>query len=318
MKADKKQELKQLYVQRLFNAGYDSIESLIELDPPTIMNIIQSNLPTAENLFVASLKTYFKMMQEKFHGKPPHGLNRQLNNYGYRTLQEVADANPAIIAKALKISLENAGEIVLHAMELTVKEKKVETKTSDELIEELDKEIAHHIGKIEQEKEKEKEKDQKLVEDAVKRIYDTISLPSQEFQISLEQKDRIESIIERFTINFPACTGFALYDKHVQGVFHYFTDKAAEQTLANIHENLPELFWKINVALVNKEEYGWIKAPPHLVWLEAIRDQKTQRQLTYLALFIFEATAKEGVGTATPTIKGIMKEIKEIIYQGEK
>ncbi|MBD3191420.1 MAG: hypothetical protein GF308_12300 [Candidatus Heimdallarchaeota archaeon] len=313
MKADKEQELKQLYIQRLFNAGYNSIESLIELDPPTIMNIIQSNLPTAENLFVASLKTHLKLIQEKYRGKPPQGLNRQLNNYGYRTLYELADANPAIIAKALKISLEHAGEIVLHAMELTVKTKNVEMKTSDELIEELDKELAHHMGRMDQEQQKGKLK--KLVDDTVKRIYDTISLPSQELQISLKQKDKIEKIIERFIITFPACTGFALYNKEVQGIFKYFTDRSAEQTLANIHENLPELFWKINVALMNKEEYGWVKAPPHLVWLEAIRDKKTERQLTYLALFIFEARAKEGVGTATPTIKGIMKEIKEIIYQ---
>jgi hypothetical protein len=39
-----------------------------------------------------------------------------------------------------------------------------------------------------------------------------------------------------------------------------------------------------------------------------------KRQLSYIGLFVFEAESQDGVGTATPTIKGIIKEIERIIY----
>ena len=77
---------------------------------------------------------------------------------------------------------------------------------------------------------------------------------------------------------------------------------------------MPSLFWKISLVLEEKNEYGWVNAQPHLVWIEAIRDRSMKRQLAYIGLFVFEAESQDGVGTATPTIKGIIKEIERIIY----
>ena len=59
-------------------------------------------------------------VQIYFQGEPPEGVNKALTDLGYMTIQEIADANPGIIAKALQISLDNAGDIVLYSMELSV------------------------------------------------------------------------------------------------------------------------------------------------------------------------------------------------------
>jgi hypothetical protein len=132
--------------------------------------------------------------------------------------------------------------------------------------------------------------------------------------INKRQREEITKLIEQFTTVFPACVGFVIYNKRGEGMLKYAKDKRAEKTLLDIHESIPNTLWKISLALEEKDEYGWINSPPHLVWIEALRDRKQRRQLAYIGLFIFESEAKEGVGTATPTIKGIVKEIERIIY----
>jgi len=312
MPVDKEQELKQLYLHRLKSMGYHTIPELIEILPPTIMNVIGSTISIAEQLFMAAIKSHMLLVQKEFHGDPPQGINKALTTMGYMTIQELAEANPTIIAKALKISLDNAGELALYAMELSVKQDDFIV-ASDELIDDLDKEIGHYLGQLER-----LEQDQKLkeiVDISVQKIHDTIKFPSAEFAISQEQKKGIQQIIQQFMTVFPACTGFAIYNKRGEGVYSFSNDTHAKQTLEIIHESISSLIWKISLSLEERDEYGWISAQKHLVWIEALRNRKSKRQLAYIGLFVFESEARKGVGTATPTIKGIIKEIERIVYE---
>ncbi|NHJ05447.1 MAG: hypothetical protein EAX90_11520 [Candidatus Heimdallarchaeota archaeon] len=309
---NREQELKKLYLERLYEAGYNTVPKLVQVLPPTIMNIIQSDIITAEKLFVAALKSHMTLIYKEFDGDPPEGINKPLNDIGYMTIQEIAEANPTIIAKSLKINLENAGDIVLHAMELSVSQYESINKTGKDMLDDLDKEISHYLGQLDR-----LEKDQKLktiVEETVLKIYDTIKMPSEEIKITQNQKEEILAIINQFMTVFPACTGFVLYNKRGEGILNIANDKQAKKTLTNIHDSIPTLFWKISLVLEEKDEYGWINAHPHIVWIETVRNRNLKRQLAYIGLFLFEASAKEGVGTATPTIKGISKEIERIIY----
>ena len=310
----REQELKKLYLERLKEAGYTTVPELVQVLPPTLMNIIQSNTETAEKLFIAALKSHMFLINKEFQGDAPEGINKPLNDIGYMTIQELSEANPMTIAKTLKINLENAGDIVLYAMELSLNQGESVTGVGKELIDDLDREISHYLGQLER-----LEQDQKLktiVEEAVHKIYDTIKMPDTETAISVEQKEEIQKIIKQFMTVFPACTGFVIYNKRGEGILNISSDERAKKTLANIHSSIPTIFWKISLALEKKDEYGWINAHPHLVWIETIRNRKLKRQLAYIGLYIFEAESKEGVGTATPTIKGITKEIERIIYGG--
>jgi len=312
MSKDKEMELKKLYLEKLRSAGYNTVPELVEILPPTIMNILGSTISTAENLFVTALKTHMKNIQDQFQGDKPDGINKALTDLGYMTIQEVAEANPSIIAKALKINLTDAGDIVLYAMELSVVQEKIEQKDGKVIIENLDKEISHYLGHLDRLEQNKKLK--VLVDETVHRIRETIKLPSEELIIIEEQKVRIQKVIEQFITVFPACTGFAIYNKRGEGIYNFAIDDDAKGTLANIHNSISSLFWKISLALEEKDEYGWINAYPHLVWIEAIRDRSLKRQLAYIGIFVFEAESQEGVGTATLTIKGIIKEIERIIY----
>ena len=313
MNANKEQELKRLYLERLKDAGYNTVPELVEILPPTIMNIIGSNIVTAEMLFIAAMKSHMSYIQKVFQGSPSEGLNKALNDFGYMTVNEIAEANATIIAKTLHISLENAGELVLYAMELSTASEYGGSVSQEDLIDDLDKEISHYLGQLER-----IETDQKLkvlVEESVQKIHETIKLPAEEISLVKDQKDRIIKVIEQFTTVFPACTGFVIYNKRGEGVLNFTTDARSKATLEKIHESIPSLFWKISLVLEERNEYGWITSHPHLVWIEALRDRDTKRQLAYIGVFIFEAESKEGVGTATPTIKGIIKEIERIIYE---
>ena len=309
---EKELELKKQFMERLLQAGYHSIQDLVELDPPKIMKIIQSNLQTAENLFVASLKAHIKGLFEKFRGNPPSGFTQELTKLGYKTIHHLADANPNILAKTLKVNLDHAGEIVVYAMELAVQAQKIENKSGEQIIKDLDDEIATQLGQMERSKKEKKLR--AMVDESIQRIHKTINLPTEEVVITSEKKKGIEKMLQDFMTVFPACTGIAMYNKRGEGILTLSLDKEAKQTLLSIHENISEMFWKINLALMEKDEYGWISAQPHIVWMEAIRDQSTREQLAYLTMFIFEASAREGVGTATPTMKGLAKEIQKLIY----
>ncbi len=312
MNKSQENELKKVYLQKLHNAGYNTVPELVEMLPPTIMNILDSSINTAESLFVTALKAHMNNIQNEFQGEPPEGINKALTDLGYMTMQEISEANATIIAKTLKISLANAGDIVLYAIELSVEREKIEKKDSKELVDDLDKEISHHLGQLDRSEQEKKLK--VLVEDSVKKIHEIIKLPSEELKIEIEHKNQMQKVLEQFMTVFPACTGFAIYNKRGEGIFSYANDKDAKATLANIHDSIPSLFWKISLALEEKDEYGWVKAQPHLVWIESIRDRNQKRQLAYIGLFVFESESKDGVGTATPTIKGIIKEVERIIY----
>ena len=308
----KEAELKKIYLERLRNAGYNTIPELVEILPPTIMNILDSSISTAESLFVTALKAHMKNIQEQFQGDNPEGINKALTDLGYMTIHEIAEANPSIIAKALKINLADAGDLVLFAMELSVVQDKIERRNGKVSIDALDTEISHYLGQLDRLEQDKKLK--VLVDESVQKIHDTIKLPSEELKIVEEQKAEIKKILEQFTTVFPACTGFAMYNKRGEGIYNYIVDNNAKETLANIHNTLPTLFWKISLVLEERNDYGWVNAQPHLVWIEAIRDRSMKRQLSYIGLFVFEAESQDGVGTATPTIKGIIKEIERIIY----
>jgi hypothetical protein len=253
-----------------------------------------------------------KNIQEQFQGDKPEGINKALTDLGYMTIQEVAEANPSIIAKALKINLKDAGDIVLFAMELSVVKEKIERKDGKVVVDNLDKEISHYLGHLDRLEQNKKLK--VLVDESVQKIRETIKLPSEELMIVEEQKAEIQKVLEQFTTVFPACTGFAMYNKRGEGIYSFVVDNDAKTTLGNIHTSISTLFWKISLVLEEKDEYGWINAHPHLVWIEAIRNRSMKRQLAYIGIFVFEAESKEGVGTATPTIKGIIKEIERIVY----
>jgi len=312
MSKEKEAELKKIYLERLRDADYNTVPELVEILPPTIMNILDSSISTAESLFVTALKAHMKNIQEQFQGDNPEGINKALTDLGYMTIQEIAEANPSIIAKALKINLADAGDLVLFAMELSVIQDKIERRNGEVSIDDLDTEISHYLGQLDRLEQNKKLK--VLVDESVQKIHDTIKLPSEELEIVEEQKAEIKKILEQFTTVFPACTGFAMYNKRGEGIYNFIVDNDAKETLANIHSSLPSLFWKISLVLEEKNEYGWVKAQPHLVWIEAIRDRNMKRQLSYIGLFVFEAKSQDGVGTATPTIKGIIKEIERIIY----
>ncbi len=308
----KEAELKKTYLERLCDAGYYTVPELVEILPPTIMNILDSSISTAESLFVTALKAHMKNIQEQFRGDNPEGINKALTDLGYMTIHEIAEANPSIIAKALKINLADAGDLVLFAMELSVVQDKIERRNGKVSIDALDTEISHYLGQLDRLEQDKKLK--VLVDESIQKIHDTIKLPSEELKIVEEQKAEIKKILEQFTTVFPACTGFAMYNKRGEGIYNYIVDNNAKETLANIHNTLPTLFWKISLVLEERNDYGWVNAQPHLVWIEAIRDRSMKRQLSYIGLFIFEAESQDGVGTATPTIKGIIKEIERIIY----
>jgi hypothetical protein len=313
MTTNKEAELKKIYTRRLREAGYNTVPELVQILPPTIMNIIGSSINTAEKLFISALKTHMRNVQIYFQGEPPEGVNKALTDLGYMTIQEIADANPGIIAKALQISLDNAGDIVLYSMELSVKsDEEVILTNKQDMIEDIDREISHYLDKLDRvEQEK---KLNVLVEETVQKIHDTIKLPESEKPITKEQISDIEKVLEQFVTVFPACTGFAIYNRRGEGIYNYSVDKEARATLAKIHDSLASIFWKISLTLEEKDDYGWINAHPHLVWIEAIRDRSQKRQLAYIDLFIFEAASQEGVGSATLTIKGITKEVERIIY----
>ncbi|MHA1123430.1 MAG: hypothetical protein ACTSQ3_03280 [Candidatus Heimdallarchaeota archaeon] len=312
MSNEKEAELKKIYLERLRDAGYNTIPELVEILPPTIMNILDSSISTAESLFVTALKAHMKNIQKQFQGDNPEGINKALTDLGYMTIQEIAETNSSIIAKALKINLADAGDLVLFAMELSVVQDKIERKDGKVSIDALDTEISHYLGQLDRLEQDKKLK--VLVDESVQKIHDTIKLPSEELEIVEEQKAEIKKILEQFTTVFPSCTGFAMYNKRGEGIYNFIVDNNAKETLANIHNTLPSLFWKISLVLEEKSNYGWVNAQPHLVWIEAIRDRSMKRQLSYIGLFVFEAESQDGVGTATPTIKGIIKEIERIIY----
>ncbi|MFW9923418.1 MAG: hypothetical protein ACFFDW_09065 [Candidatus Thorarchaeota archaeon] len=312
MNNQKDQELKRLYFERLKEAGYLTIPQLVQILPPTIMNIINSSIDTAEKIFVSALKAHMENINKIFDGNPPDGVNKALSTCGIFTINEIAEINPSILAKTLQINIANAGDIVLFAMELSLNKQSTKVKTRDDMIKDLDKEISHYLGQLERLEESKNLKT--IVDDTIKKIYDTIKLPAEEFLISIEQKNKILTIFQQFMTVFPSCTGFAIYNKRGEGVIDFANDLQAKETLRFIHESIPSLFWKISLALEEKNEYGWINAQQHLVWIEAIRNRNLKRQLDYIGLFVFESAAKEGVGTATPTIKGIIKEIERIIY----
>jgi len=277
------------------------------------MNIISSSIDTAENLFVSALKAHLRLIQKEHSGDPPNGINRALTDLGYMSVQEIADADATIIAEALRISMDKAGDIVLYCIELTVRGVKDEIEPSGNIMDSLDKEISHHLDALERGEQEHKKKI--LVKESVQKIQETIKMPEEGFVIIAEQKKRIEYIIDEFIAVFPACTGFALYNKRGEGILSIAKNGEARVTLANIHDSIPSIFWKISLRLEERDEYGWVSALPHLVWIEAIRDRSLKRQLSFIALFVFESKAHEGVGTATPTIKGIKKEIERIIYK---
>lgn len=313
MAINKEAELKKIYTQRLREAGYNTVPDLVQILPPTIMNIIGSSITTAEKLFISALKTHMRNVQIHFQGEPPEGINKALTDLGFMTIPEIADANPNTIAQTLHISLDNAGDIVLYAMELSVKkEDDIQITNKQEMIDDVDREISHYLDQLDR---VEHEKNLNvLVEETVQKIHETIKLPENEKPIIKEQKDEIVKVLEQFTTVFPACTGFAIYNRRGEGIYNFAIDKEAKITLAIIHDSLASIFWKISLALEEKNEYGWINAHPHLVWIEAIRDRSLKRQLAYIGLFIFESASQEGVGSATLTIKGIIKEIEHIIY----
>ena len=93
-----------------------------------------------------------------------------------------------------------------------------------------------------------------LVDESVQKIHETIKLPSEEFEIVEEQKAEIQKVLEQFTTVFPSCTGFAMYNKRGEGIYNFVVDSSAKETLANIHSNLPSLFWKISLVLEEKNE----------------------------------------------------------------
>jgi len=256
-----------------------------------------------------------KNIQLKYNGEPPEGITKALSDLGFMTIQEIADANPAVIAKALNISLGNAGDIVLFAMELMVRKEKTEVTVGENFLEEIDKEISHYLGQLNRVEKEQRLKS--LIGDTLERIHETIKLPAEEPIIEQSHKDKMKEVLSQFTTVFPACTGFALFNRKGEGVFSFYRDNDTRENLAKINETFNEIFWKISLLLEDKDEYGWINTPPHLVWLEAIRDKQLKRLLAFVGAFLFEE-GSERVGTATPTIKGIMKEIKRIIYGPEK
>jgi hypothetical protein len=197
-------------------------------------------------------------------------------------------------------------------MELSVFQEKIERKDGKVVIDNLDKEISHYLGHLDRLEQDKKLK--VLVDETVQKIRETMKLPSEELEIVEVQKAEIQKVLEQFTIVFPSCSGFAMYNKRGEGIYSFVVDSAAKETLSNIHSSIPSLFWKISLVLEERNEYGWVNAHPHLVWIEAIRDRSMKRQLAYIGLFVFEAEAQDGVGTATPTIKGIIKEIERVIY----
>ncbi|HUT80040.1 MAG TPA: hypothetical protein VMZ29_02465 [Candidatus Bathyarchaeia archaeon] len=312
MRQDREAKLKKLYTQRLQEAGYKTVPELIQILPPTIMNITESSISTAEKLFVVALKTHMKNIQLLFNGEPPDGINKILSDLGYMTNQEIADVNPTIIAQTLKISLENAGDIVLYAMELTMDKEDTVAIVDSNVIEDVDREISHYLGNLE--RTVQERKLDVTIEEAIHKIQNTIQLPEGDITISKEQKEEIKKVIEQFTTVFPACTGFAIYNRRSEGIFSYSVDATSKATLAKINDTIGTIFWKISLVLEDRNDYGWISAQPHLVWIEAIRDRSLKRQLSYVGLFIFESEAKESIGSATLTIKGINKEIERIIY----
>ncbi|MHA1212151.1 MAG: hypothetical protein ACTSSH_06800 [Candidatus Heimdallarchaeota archaeon] len=312
MKEKEQTELKRIYTERLKKAGYATVPELIEILPPTIMNITSASISTAEKLFVAALKTHMRNIQELFDGEPHNGINKALTDLGYMTNQEIAEANPTIIAKALRIGLDCAGDIVLYAMELSIKKEDWVSIDGDNIMEEVDREISHFLGKMDR-SEKEKKLDV-AVEEAVQKIHETIKLPEEEIQITNEQKTAIRRVLEQFATVFPSCTGFAMYNRRGEGIYNFSADKIAKATLAKINDTIGTIFWKISLALETKNDYGWINTQPHLIWIEAIRDRSLKQQLAYVGLFVFEASSQDGVGSATLTIKGIIKEIERIIY----
>jgi len=309
---DREAKLKKLYTERLLEAGYRTVPELIQILPPTIMNITGSSISTAERLFVVALKTHLKNIQVLFNGEPPEGINKILSDLGYMTNKEIADANPTIIAQTLKISLENAGDIVLYTMELTMDKDDMEITTDNDIVEDVDREISHYLCNLD--RAMQEKKLDVTIEEAVQKIQETIQLPEEDIDISKEQKEEIKKVIEQFTTVFPACTGFALYNRRSEGIYSYSVDNTSKATLAKINDTIGTVFWKISLALEDRSDYGWINAYPHLVWIEAIRDRSLKRQLAFVGLFIFEAEAKDSIGSATLTMKGINKEIERIIY----
>ncbi|MBN1328954.1 MAG: hypothetical protein JXA54_05730 [Candidatus Heimdallarchaeota archaeon] len=309
---DREVKLKKLYTERLIEAGYKTVPELIQILPPSIMSITGSSISTAEKLFVIALKTHMKNVQLLFNGEPPDGINKVLSDLGYLTNHEIADANPTIIAQTLKISLTNAGDIVLYAMELTNEKEVVATIEDNDIIDNVDREISHYLGKLER-TFLEKKLDI-TVEEAVQKIQSTIQLPEDDIDISREQKEEIKEVVEQFITVFPACTGFAIYNRRSDGIYSYSVDATSKATLAKINDTIEPVFWKIRLALEERNDYGWINTQPHLVWIEAIRDRSQKRQLAFVVFFIFESKAKESIGSATLTIKGITKEIERIIY----
>ncbi len=314
MNKQKETALKKLYTQKLKAAGYKTVPELVKILPPTIQSITGASLATAEKIFVAALKSQMRNVQLKFNGEPSEGISDILTNMGFRTIQEIADANPAILAKTLNISLASAGDIVLFAMELLVRKEKAKVSVGDDFLEEIDREISHYLGKLSR-VEKESEL-QSIIGETVEKIQETIKLPAEEPIIDKSQKERIREVLTEFTTVFPGCVGFALFNRKGLGVFSFYKDNDAKTNLAKINETFSETFWKISLLLENKNEYGWITASPHLIWLEAIRDKVQKRLLAFVGLFLFEENA-DGVGAATPTIKGIMKEIERIIFSPE-
>lgn len=310
MKDTREAELKKLYSARLRESGYKTVKDLVNVLPPIIKNLTGASVSTSEKIFLAALKSQMKNIQENYNGDHPEGITKALTDLGYMTVHEIAEANPSIIAKTLEISLKNAGDIVLYAMELTLKTTDTKVVVGDEMLSALDQEVSHYFAKM----DRERTEDTSKVDEAVSKIHETIKLPDIEHQIQVNQKQAIERLIDEFMTVFPSCTGFIIYNRRSKGVFHQAKDLDAKNTIFRINNTISNIFWKISLVLEEKNEYGWIESQSHLVWIEAIRDKNQKRQIAYIGLFIFESES-ESVGTATPTIKGIIKEIERIIYE---
>ncbi|MEA2071839.1 MAG: hypothetical protein U9O98_11195, partial [Asgard group archaeon] len=271
----------------------------------------------AEKLFVEALKARLKEVYLKKPKQKKVNIARKLNTKGIHSIQKLSDTNPAELAKILQISLDYAGEIVMFAMELGVKENNIAIQSKKKrFVTEFEKELEHKLGELERKEEEEEQLlSKEQVSSSVERINKLIQFPTQHFFLKEEHKSQIKKLLDQFMSVFPACTGFSLYNKESHGIMKIAKDNQADNTITAIHESIPNIFWKISLIMEETDDYGWIKNGPHLVWIEAIRHPQTKRRLEFIGIFIFEAYSEKGVGTATPTIKGIIKEIEHIIYE---
>jgi hypothetical protein len=310
-------EIQDKYLEKLINAGYTTTKSLIDANTASLMTVLGVDLDTAEKLYVRALKNHMKSVQLEHEGKGPEGIVKPLSEIGYMTVHDISEANPARIAKTLKISLASAAEIVMYAMDLSIQEEKRQAKKTLTREERAEKLLSRERGEIIEEKQS-KKMDQKEIEEIKRNIQNIISLPAREQEVTQKQRESIREKIEDFLYRFPACVGVLMYNKRGGGVLKVAQNQRVEQVLDSIHELLPNLYWKICLILENRDFYGWIESGDHLVWVQAIRDNSPREQVAYTLIFVFEKQTKENVGTATPIIEKVSLEIQQLIFQNEK